>query len=271
MEAIFRHIVAAFDSLWKARPRGASLEVITPFPAAGDKYVSVFITRRDEKIIVTDGGYLYDDIYAIGEDDYDLSKACERIRDYYLEDFGIKRTRGTGKRVICFKATDNSKFVPNLVFEVANFVSIVTSSAIVPLREESETRTKFKKQATGFIKQLVPENRLRTNTIFTETVPQAKFSVIVKKEDNRCTLINLITGSSQDYMISSYSRSNTMFDLIKTGLAEKMVDQRIVITDDKARGFNEDALRPFFTMSQAKQQNPLLWSQDQCALTQLIS
>lgn len=115
---------------------GSSFEIITPFPAAGDKYVSVFITVQNGKYIVTDGGWISDGVYNIGADAPELSKIFDRALKYFIADFSILRTMAPSNRMIYFKSTPDARFIPNLVFEVANFVSIVSSMALVPFKDE---------------------------------------------------------------------------------------------------------------------------------------
>lgn len=271
MNEILTRIRNAFDSLWHIRPRGRSFEVITPFPAAGDKFVSVFITMQNGNYIVTDGGWICDDVYAIGKDTPDLSKIFDRIYDYFVADFVISKTlTGTG-RVICFKSTHDERLVPKLVFDVANFVAIVASMALVPLKEEVEQRNKFRAHTADVISELVGGERFQQNAVFTEKVPAAKFNAIISMPDNRSVLINCITGSSPAYMVNGYCKSNAMFDMLQQARADTFVKDKIVIMDDCARGFEMDQLRGFFDMGRAKGQRILMWSKDEHRLAKILN
>lgn len=271
MNNLFNAIRGAFDSLWQIRPRGKSFEIITPFPAARDKYVSVFIVRQDGKIIVTDGGWLNDGIYLIGADAPDLTSLFDKILNYYINDFGVLRTRGTNNRIIYFKAIADPEFVPNIVFEMANFVSLVSSTALAPLREEREARNTFSRRTTEFIRNRVEAGRFESNAILTDKAPSAKFNAIVRTKTDRPILINFVTGSTSAYMIQSYCKSNTMFDLLKQADADANVKDRIVVMDDNAKGFKYEDLSPFFEMSRAKQQRPIMWSTEEMQFAQLLN
>lgn len=271
MNNLFSIIRSAFDSLWQIRPRGKSLEIITPFPAARDRYVSLFITKQSGKIIVTDGGWLNDGIYYIGGEEPDLTSIFDRMLNYFINDFSVLRTHGANNRIIYFKATSETEFVPNLVFEMANFVSLVSSTALAPLREEREARNTFSRRTTEFIRKRVDATRFETNAILTDKAPSAKFNAIVHTPANSSILINFVTGSTPSYMIQSYCKSNTMFDLLKQAEADACVKERIVVMDDKAKGFKHNELVPFFDMSKAKLQRPIMWSTGERQLEQLLN
>lgn len=264
-------IRGAFDALWQIRPRGESVEVITPFPAGRDKYVSLFVTWRNDRLIVTDGGWLSEGTYSIGEGEPDMTTVFNRILDYFIADFDVLRTHGPNNRTIYFKTTPKTEYVPNLVFDMANFVSLVSSTALVPLREERETRNTFSRRATDFIRKRVDAARFETNAILTDRAPAAKFNAIVHTPARQAILINFVTGSTSSYMIQSYCKSNTMFDLLGQSGADERVKERIVVMDDKAKGFNRTELIPFFDMSRAKSQRPLMWPEEKHRLEQLVN
>lgn len=264
MEEIFRHIKDAFNSLWLIRPRGSSFEIITPFPAAGDKYVSVFITVQNGKYIATDGGWISDGVYNIGADAPELSKIFDRALNYFIDDFSILRTMAPSNRIIYFKSTPDARFIPNLVFEVANFVSIVSSMALVPFKDEIENRNIFRSRTSKFILEKVGPDRLKTNVAFSDSAPSAKFNAIVKLPEKKFLLINYVTGSTTEYMASSYSKSNIMFDLLHQNKdlsdIKSRIGNEIVIMDDEAKGYKPEIFDPYMSLSISKGQEPIRWS-----------
>lgn len=270
MNDIFANIKKSFNSLWHARMRGRSLEVITPFPAAEDKYVSVFILEQNGRYIVTDGGWLDEGTYTIGKEEPDLSRAFEKIMDYFINNYDVLRTRTSSGKVICFKSVSELKFIPNIVFDMANFISVISSTAVIPLKEEAERRNTFRTRAHRFILDCVGHDRLQSNSLFTEQAPAARFNAIVKMPQSQSTLVNYVTGSTTDYMTTSYCKSNTMFDLLHNSDAEPSVKDKIIIMDDSAEGFNENLMRDFFEMSMAKGRTNILWTKDEKQLQKLI-
>ena len=54
-EHLFLNISSDFNSLWKYKLRGDTLEIITPFTTMTGSYISIFLTQRDDRFIITDG------------------------------------------------------------------------------------------------------------------------------------------------------------------------------------------------------------------------
>ena len=128
-DGIFNHIKTSFDSLWLIRPRGNSFEIITPFPTS-DKFVSVFLTQRDDKYVVTDGGMIFDKTY-VGDDISDSSKLYKKTKDFLIHDYNIAITKSLTGKIIYYKSTTDEKFIPNLVFDVGNFVATLSSMTFI--------------------------------------------------------------------------------------------------------------------------------------------
>ena len=63
MNRIFEIVRTAFNSLWKMRMRGDTLEIITPFATTNDKFVSIFVSIRKNGYVVNDGGWLANGFY----------------------------------------------------------------------------------------------------------------------------------------------------------------------------------------------------------------
>ena len=68
MRDIIEEIIKAFSSLWKIKQRGDSIEIITPVTTSNDSFVSVFLTRRGDEYVVTDGGWIDAGVYNIDEE-----------------------------------------------------------------------------------------------------------------------------------------------------------------------------------------------------------
>ena len=54
MEEIYELVRAAYQSLWKIKNHGETIELITPMVTTNDMFISVFVTRRGDDYIVTD-------------------------------------------------------------------------------------------------------------------------------------------------------------------------------------------------------------------------
>ena len=128
MDYIFEIIRTAFNSLWKMRMRGDTLEVITPFATTNDKFVSVFISVRENGYVVNDGGWLSNGIY-----DCNLPLLNDiyiRVLNYYMNEYKVKSI-DAHRNTYYYKITKEERLIPNLVFDMAAFIKEAVSSSFI--------------------------------------------------------------------------------------------------------------------------------------------
>ena len=63
MEDIFNIIIHAFNALWNIKHYKNTIEIITPSFTTNDCFISVFITERNGRFIITDGGWISENYY----------------------------------------------------------------------------------------------------------------------------------------------------------------------------------------------------------------
>src|SRR5688572_25264656 len=90
-EKIFLDTRKNFDALWSFKLHNTNvIEIITPYSTTSNKFVSLFLTKRDSKYIVSDGGLLNSEAY---ESEIDYENQCLLKILYHLESFyDIKST-----------------------------------------------------------------------------------------------------------------------------------------------------------------------------------
>lgn len=107
-----------FAALWKAKLRGNTFEVSTPFLMAAQKFAAVMIAKRDEHWFVCDGGYVSDLV----------TELCGRDMDKEIsalaKEAGLKADGN-----VYFKECTDEKMISSLVLDVSNFA--VASSLIL--------------------------------------------------------------------------------------------------------------------------------------------
>jgi hypothetical protein len=73
-EEIYNDIKNAFGQLWTFKERGKSLEIITPYTTTTQKFISVFLSYKDDEYIVSDGGWIdngfYENTFNLEDDIY---------------------------------------------------------------------------------------------------------------------------------------------------------------------------------------------------------
>lgn len=83
MDDVFGTIVKAYQSLWRFKDYGTTLEIITPVATVNNMFVSVFITKRGDDYIATDGGWIDSGLYEC-EINW-TANVFNRIGIFYLE------------------------------------------------------------------------------------------------------------------------------------------------------------------------------------------
>src|SRR5437870_9715243 len=159
-----------FSALWKCQQRGNSLEITTPYLLPDSTLLSLFLTQRENRFIVCDGGGVFEVI-----EDYcpfPRPKAIAELQGY-AHKFGLKQGHSEGKPLF-FKDCDDIRLVSSLAFDVATFATMATS-AMVASAEEIETEDRFKVKADAFLKTVKPDLRVETRQRISE-VPGFTFS-----------------------------------------------------------------------------------------------
>ena len=152
--SILNNIVEVHSRLWNFKQRGETVEIITPCFTTSDSFVSVFLTQRGDEFVVTDGGWISEKYY---NDLIDLEdNHFNRLYEYYLTQYNIS-TIEAKERLFYYKKTTNWAMIPNLVYEVANFISAIVSSSFIQFesKKEADAIRRFRKHADSFIASMV--------------------------------------------------------------------------------------------------------------------
>lgn len=264
---IFYEIKNSYGELWNCRPRGNSLEIATPVPTSTDKYVTVFLTRRGEKWVVSDGGMvgvgMYDTLLPEG------NQTFARILKFFMEDFGIKTTYNDRGEIFYYKSTDSRDLVPNIVFDLSNFIAMVVNDSLIDFREKRE-RNLFSTTVKDFINESVGTERVEFNARLNDRLT-AKFGAVVKNDNGKSSLINLVTGTTEDSMRKSLGLSNLYYDMLSESPYSENVDSRIVLVNDQAPGYNVDDMGLYIDTCRKKGQIPIRWSSSKKELIDCIA
>lgn len=242
MEELIKYIVDSYNSLWKVKKHGNTWEIVTPMATTSNIFVSVFFTKRGEDYIVTDGGWIERGMYeheACAEDIY-----YSKLFDYYLKDFEINTLEYAGYQYY-YKKVQNPQLVPNLIYDLSNFINAVISASFITFEEKKEREQigRFKRKATSFIHDIVGEDSLKTNYSIHEDLA-IKFNAVVFQKD-RMTLVNYVTGSNNTNFISSLGRSNLNYDMVDTHSINRFINQKITLVDDTTKSINPTRIAPY--------------------------
>lgn len=268
MNEIVNNIISSYNSLWKVRIHGNTTEVITPVSTTNNMFVSVFITKRGDDYIVTDGGWIDSGVYEceIGFDD-----ACYyKLFQYYMEDYEIMNLTAKGK-LYYYKKVSDPRFIPNLVYDLSNFINAVISASFISFEEKKEHERigVFRRNASNYLREIVSDKNLKTNFSIHEDLGLIKFSAVAIIK-NRFTLINYVTGSNDSHFILSIGKSNINYDIIENHSINKFVKAKIALYDDTTKVINSNRVRPYLEILNSKKGRIALKWKDRSNLKSLI-
>lgn len=263
-EKILLNIRINFDALWSFKIRSEQvIEIITPYSTTTNKFVSLFVTKRNDNYIVSDGGLLNSEAYE-SEIDYEnqsLLKVLYHFEGYYE----IKTTTDKSGNKHYYKSTHDSKFIPNLVYEMGQYVSMCVSAATVPFidQKEKEEKETFRTQVNGYLDSIVKDSKIKFNGYLDKnSFRTIRFNAIITKNKNSLSLVNYITGSDVSYFTKSISNASVLFEIADSSPYSEYIKQKIAVVNNSAEGFVPERLGKHFEILQGHiGQDPINWSE----------
>lgn len=239
MEDIYKHIIESFGALWHCVFRGNTIEVVTPYATVNDKFISVFITRQKAQYIVTDGGWYSANEYEFDDND---TFAYNQLFQFYLHQYEIKKLSAPNGLTYFYKTTEQSSLIPNLVFDLCNFISSVVSATFVNFEiiKEHKEQAQFKANVTNYILNFLQREDCRFGRSVDDKFDDVKFNVIINKPNAQLSLISYVTGSTNTYFASSLAKANANIRIIqKSSLIASHINGYYAVINNQAYGYKE--------------------------------
>ncbi|WP_159467936.1 hypothetical protein [Dyadobacter sp. 3J3] len=239
LTGIFRNVKSQFCNLIDYKIRGNTIEIITAVTTLSNHYVSVFISKEGEKFVISDGGWVdrdyYNDIHVPGEEDINV-----RVEDQIRLHYGIKIATHKDGTVYNYKSTDDEDLIALMVFEVSNFISLLSNNQSISYLEEKSIaeRKKFSTEVNGFLKQAFGGD-LELNdslSVDNEELNNVKFNAIIRKP-SQTYLVMYVTGYHTRNFIGSASEAIVNFQLSNKYTSAKNFSKTAII-NNQANGFN---------------------------------
>lgn len=225
MKDLFKHIVDTYQSLWHIKDYGSTIEITTPMVTTNDMFVTIFITKRGNDYVATDGAWLHAGFY---ECEVNTGAVFRKVFNYYFEKFGILQTCGKN-RTFYYKKIDKIELLPNIVFDMANFISSVVNSSQIQYTSDRTDAT-FKKNVRGFLRRIYGEKAFDYDKPVSDEM-SIKFNAISTHNDG-VRIINFISGSNSSYYANSLCRSNMNFEMVTPRIREYNIRKMITLLDD---------------------------------------
>jgi hypothetical protein len=265
---IIERIKSSFCNLTNFKVRANALEVITAYSTINSKFVSVFITFTNNKIVLTDSGWIDQNYYEtpLYEESEDIVR---RIISSYKNSFSVKSTLDKSGVEYYYKTCENIDQIPSAVFDLANFIVGVVNSFCVQYKDEKEERERetFRKDANDFLKVNYADNvKLRTAL---DDFQSIKFNAIINK-NSKLFLLTYVTGSTQTYFENDLRKSIVNFEIAAKSKYKDIIKERVTVVNDKSDGYLPEKSSYIFELLKEKTtREPIKWTEKQL-ITELI-
>ncbi|SDB30267.1 hypothetical protein SAMN03097699_0597 [Flavobacteriaceae bacterium MAR_2010_188] len=263
LEKVVMNVRQCFDQLWSFKLRGTdTVEISTPYSTTTSKFVSIYVTERNGKFIVSDGGLLNSEAY---ESEIDYENQCLLKILYHFEAFyEVKRTQDNKGIKHYYKTTTKENLIPNMVYEMAQFVSMCASAASVQFEDQKEVeeRNTFRTKASAYISS----NFQKYNPKFRAPLDKGefrsvRFSVLMQRQ-SRLNLVSYVTGSTAANFIGSIAKANINFQIATDSKYNRVIENKLVLINDTADGFVPSKLHKQLNVLQDHiGQEPIPWTQ----------
>jgi hypothetical protein len=235
-EGLFHEVSRDYTAMWDFKFRGATLEIITPHSTISDKFVSVFLTERDNTFIITDGGYLHTGDYVENES-IRAGRCYNNAFGHYERYYSIRRVSDRNGKVIFFLKTENRQMVTALIHDMASFIVGVANAQQMTLETDQEvvTRQRFAKAAGSFLLDSFPGRQIKFNQ---ELRPDDRihFSAGIWK-GQQVNLIQFITGYDAYHFDASMAKATMNFLAVDSSSLQPSVQSKISLIDTTAGGY----------------------------------
>jgi hypothetical protein len=235
-EDLFREVARDYAGMWDFKFRGATLEIVTPHSTISDKFVSVFLTERDNMFIVSDGGYLHTSEYVENED-IKTNRCYNNSFNHYEQYYKILRVSDRNGKVIFYTKTDNRVLVSSLIHDMASFVTGVANAQHMTLETDQEiaSRLRFAREARSFLEGAFPGRDIKFNQPL-RADDRIHFSAGVWLE-NRVSLVQYVTGYDSYHFDASIAKATMNFLAVEGSSLQPSVRQKISFIDTTATGY----------------------------------
>lgn len=259
-QEIIEKIKSSFCNLTNFKVRQNALEVITAYSTINSKFVSVFITFTNNKIVITDSGWIDQNYYETPL--YDESEIIvKRITASFQSSFNVKATFDKEGVEYYYKTCDSLDQIPSAVFDLANFIVGVVNSFCIQYKDEKEEKERetFRRDANDYLKAKYPDKvKLRSAL---DDFQSIKFNAIINKS-SKLYLMTYVTGSTQTYFENDLRKSIVNFEIAAKSKYTDLIKERLTIVNDKSDGYLPDKSAFIFELLKEKTtREPVKWTE----------
>lgn len=267
MEQLFNQIKREFGSIWRMSMRGETMVITTPMATTTHMFVAVYVSKKDNGYVVSDGGCL-----SMGDYETKLpykEKNFLKIFNHYKETYGIKTLNANGWTYY-YKTTTNPIMIASLVFDMSSFIGAIASAAeainttVVDQRNEA-----FKYKANDFIRQTFEKEKYKLS-LSIDGFPDVTLSAVLFS-DSGTTLVNYVSGSNFGTFAGNLCKSAYTFQIIRHKQPDITIHNQIHLLDTESLGFKDSKSRPYIDTITSEHTSQVLHWEDREELTEIVA
>ncbi|MFD2963691.1 MULTISPECIES: hypothetical protein [Olivibacter] len=257
---IIEQIKSSFCNLTSFKVRQNALEIITAYSTINNKFVSVFVTYTNQKIVITDSGWIDQNYYETPVND-ESEDIIGRIIGLFKASYSVKSTLDKSGREFYYKTCENIEQIPSCVFDLANFIVGVVNGFCMRYKDEKEERERetFKTDANDFLK-LNYDNMVKLRAPL-DDFKGIKFNAIINKGPN-LFIITYVTGSSSTYFENDLRKAIVNFEIAQKSKYKDLIKEKITIINDLSEGYSMKRSANIFELLKEKTtRKPIKWTE----------
>jgi hypothetical protein len=228
-----------FGALWHCEQRGETLEITTPYLYPDHSFVTIYLTKRGKRYIVSDGADASEFLQAPKDDEPFMSSLVSRATQAY----SVEKCE-QAKKTYFFKATEEKRLISSAVFDVASFLVSASNAASLSVAEEdTQDRNSFRVRADSFIKHSIPRKSGKT-VKFNQKIPEVKeatFSAIVTSA-SKISIVIYLTGSNLTYFQHNLANAIVNVEFLKRSNLKDNLGAVLPFLNDDAVGYQPNRL-----------------------------
>lgn len=257
---IIDKVKSAFCNLTNFKVRPNSIEVITAYSTINSKFVSVFITFTNNKIVVTDSGWIDQNYYEMPLFD-ESELIINRITNSFQSSLNVKSTTDKEGVKFYYKTCATIEQVPSAVFDLAHFILGVVNAFCIQYKDEKEEKERetFRNHANDYLKMNYTDKVKFRSSL--EDFQSIKFNAIITK-NSKLYLLTYVTGSKQTYFENELRKSIVNFEIIINSKNTDLIKERLTIINDMSEGYLPDKSADIFNLlSEKTTKEPVKWTE----------
>ncbi|HLO45822.1 MAG TPA: hypothetical protein VK175_15895 [Leadbetterella sp.] len=259
-QEIIEKIKSSFCNLTNFKVRQNALEVITAYSTLNSKFVSVFITLTNNKIVITDSGWIDQNYYETPL--YDESEfIVKRITTAFKCSYNVKSTLDKEGVEFYYKTCENLEQIPSAVFDLSNFIVGVVNAFCIQYKDEKEEKERetFRRDANDYLKVNYSDKvKLRSAL---DDFQSIKFNAIINKS-SKLYLLTYVTGSTQSYFENDLRKSIVNFEIAVKSKYQDLIKERLAIVNDQSEGYLPEKSAFIFELLKEKTtREPVKWTE----------